>query len=225
MISVYESLFLMYLFLLCRRTSLGFTRALIKANPKRAMLLSSKIDEQKAQVLNCNEEGLRDAALILNAGGLVAFPTETVYGLGANALNAESVKNIFLAKKRPANDPLIVHILSKDNIYDLFDFSELKPEIVGKSRAQVVCELLMDAFWPGPLTVIFKAKAAVPPEVTSGTGFVGLRSPRHLVARKLLEASNLPVAAPSANRFGHVSPTSPVRLFIRSHRPLLSSCC
>jgi tRNA threonylcarbamoyl adenosine modification protein (Sua5/YciO/YrdC/YwlC family) len=178
------------------------------------MLLSSKIDEQKAQVLNCNEEGLRDAALILNAGGLVAFPTETVYGLGANALNAESVKNIFLAKKRPANDPLIVHILSKDNIYDLFDFSGLKPEINGKSRAQVVCELLMDAFWPGPLTVIFKAKSAVPLEVTSGTGFVGLRSPRHLVARKLLEASNLPVAAPSANRFGHVSPTSPVSSFL-----------
>ena len=160
----------------------------------------------RAQQLDCDAAGVRRAAEILKAGGLVAFPTETVYGLGANALNDASVKQIFAAKKRPATDPLIVHVLSKDDIYPLFAFDG--PTTGGKGKAQVVCEVLMDAFWPGPLTVIFKAQAVVPLSVTSGTGFVGLRSPRHPVARRLLEASGLPVAAPSANRFGHVSPTS-----------------
>ena len=160
----------------------------------------------RAQQLDCDADGIRRAAEVLKAGGLVAFPTETVYGLGANALNDASVKQIFAAKKRPATDPLIVHVMSKDDIYPLFAFESVGSN--GKGKAQVVCELLADAFWPGPLTIIFKAQAVVPLSVTSGTGFVGLRSPRHPVARRLLEACGLPVAAPSANRFGHVSPTS-----------------
>ena len=165
-----------------------------------------------ARQFDCDVDGINQSAAVLKAGGLVAFPTETVYGLGANALNDHSVRQIFAAKKRPATDPLIVHVLSKNDIYPLFEFEN--PSVGAnddgktKTKAQLVCELLVDAFWPGPLTIIFKAKPIVPLSVTSGTGFVGLRSPRHPIARRLLEASGLPVAAPSANRFGHVSPTS-----------------
>lgn len=158
-----------------------------------------------AMLSECDAEGIRSCGATLKAGGLVAFPTETVYGLGANALNDSSVKSIFAAKKRPSTDPLIVHILGKEDIYDLFDFDGTKAET---SKAQLVCEHLAASFWPGPLTIIFKAKANVPMSVTAGTGFVGLRSPKHPIARQLLAAAGLPIAAPSANRFGHVSPTS-----------------
>lgn len=168
-------------------------------------LVTSRI----ATVAECDEEGIRASAVVLKAGGLVAFPTETVYGLGANALNDMSVKSIFAAKKRPSTDPLIVHILSKADIYSLYDFEGLATDPdTGISKAQLLCEFLAETFWPGPLTVIFKAKNTVPLSVTAGSGYVGLRSPRHPIARLLLEASGLPIAAPSANRFGHVSPTS-----------------
>jgi tRNA threonylcarbamoyl adenosine modification protein (Sua5/YciO/YrdC/YwlC family) len=182
----------------------------------KSFLKHKKRTMATSRILECDDRGLEESAVILQSGGLVAFPTETVYGLGANALNESSVQSIFLAKKRPPTDPLIVHVLSRDNIYDLFDFDGLVCDTMGKPKAQVVCELLCDLFWPGPLTIIFKAKPVVPGAVTSGTGFVGLRSPRHAIARKLLQAAKLPVAAPSANRFGHVSPTSPVR----NHEPL-----
>ena len=165
--------------------------------------------ERVAKLAECDEAGIGASAAVLKAGGLVAFPTETVYGLGANALNDLSVKSIFAAKKRPSTDPLIVHILSKADIYSLYDFDGLvtDPDL-GISKAQLLCEFLAETFWPGPLTIIFKAKKTVPLSVTAGSGFVGLRSPRHPIARLLLEASGLPIAAPSANRFGHVSPTS-----------------
>jgi L-threonylcarbamoyladenylate synthase len=158
-----------------------------------------------AKLAECNAEGIRTSGDVLKAGGLVAFPTETVYGLGANALNDLSVKSIFAAKKRPSTDPLIVHILGKGDIYDLYDFEDTK---LGISKAQLVCEHLAESFWPGPLTIIFKARKSVPLSVTAGSGYVGLRSPKHPIARQLLAAAGLPIAAPSANRFGHVSPTS-----------------
>ena len=158
-----------------------------------------------AKLAECNAEGIRTSGDVLKAGGLVAFPTETVYGLGANALNDLSVKSIFAAKKRPSTDPLIVHILGKGDIYDLYDFEDTKLSI---SKAQLVCEHLAESFWPGPLTIIFKARKSVPLSVTAGSGYVGLRSPKHPIARQLLAAAGLPIAAPSANRFGHVSPTS-----------------
>ena len=174
---------------------------------------NKNIRKMIARQFDCDVDGINQSAAVLKAGGLVAFPTETVYGLGANALNDLSVRQIFAAKKRPATDPLIVHVLSKNDIYPLFEFegpsAGADDDGKTKTKAQLVCELLVDAFWPGPLTIIFKAKPIVPLSVTSGTGFVGLRSPRHPIARRLLEASGLPVAAPSANRFGHVSPTSP----------------
>ena len=139
---------------------------------------------------------IEKAAQIIRAGGLVAFPTETVYGLGANALNPIAVAKIFEVKKRPTFDPLIVHIHSYDEIYSLF--------------ASPVCqwvEKLSDAFWPGPLTIVHRKSALVPHIITSGLETVAVRMPAHKTAIALLQAAQCPIAAPSANRFGQISPT------------------
>lgn len=146
-----------------------------------------------------NEQGIVHAAKIIQTGGLVAFPTETVYGLGANALNEEAVKSIFTAKGRPLTDPLIVHIAEPEQSYELVDLSQ---------DEMIVFQLLIARFWPGPLTVIVKSSSKIPLLVTANTGFVGVRCPKHPLAVSLLKASGLPIAAPSANRFGHVSPTT-----------------
>lgn len=139
------------------------------------------------------------AAELLRAGKLVAFATETVYGLGANALSAEAVEGIFAAKQRPAWDPLIVHVASVEEIAQVADV----PEAL---RARV--ESLAAAFWPGPLTMLLPKAEAVPESVTAGRRLVGVRVPAHPAAQALLRAARLPVAAPSANRFGHTSPTT-----------------
>ncbi len=142
------------------------------------------------------EQALARGAEILRSGGTVAFPTETVYGLGANALDPAAVERIFIAKQRPAWDPLIVHIS---------DLAMLERVCAGISaRAQK----LMDAFWPGPLTLLLPRLASLPDAVTAGRALVGVRMPAHPVARALIRASDAPVAAPSANRFGHTSPTT-----------------
>ena len=138
---------------------------------------------------------IQKAAQIIRTGGLVAFPTETVYGLGANAFNSQAVQRIFLAKGRPANDPLIVHIQNK---------TWLDQVIIAQSPQ---AELLVNRFWPGPLTLIFPRKPDIPLNVTAGGEHVAVRAPSHPVAQALLAASGLPIAAPSANRFGHTSPT------------------
>ena len=135
------------------------------------------------------------ASDLLNRGELVAFPTETVYGLGANALNREAVLSIFSAKGRPADNPLIVHIHDRSQLDDLC----MVPPLAG---------CLMDAFWPGPLTMLFVRKPAVPPEVTAGLPTVAIRMPSHPVAAAMLKACGLPVAAPSANSSGRPSPTT-----------------
>jgi L-threonylcarbamoyladenylate synthase len=136
------------------------------------------------------------AAEILRAGGTVAFPTETVYGLGANALDEKAVAKIFAAKERPSWDPLIVHIGER--------------VLLGEVAAKVsdAAERLMDRFWPGPLTLLLPKHPAVPEIVTAGLKKVGVRMPAHPVAHALLMAAGVPVAAPSANRFGHTSATS-----------------
>lgn len=138
---------------------------------------------------------IEQAAEILRAGGTVAFPTETVYGLGANALNAKAVAKIFEAKQRPAWDPLIVHIA------DAAMVSDLALQVPENARR------LMEAFWPGPLTLLLPKSPRVPDIVTAGLPRVGLRMPAHPVAHTLLVAAGIPVAAPSANRFGRTSPT------------------
>jgi L-threonylcarbamoyladenylate synthase len=136
------------------------------------------------------------AAEILRGGGTVAFPTETVYGLGANALDAEAVKKIFAAKERPSWDPLIVHIGDRG--------------MLGTVAAEVSQDAnrLMEAFWPGPLTLLVPKHPRMPAMVTAGLERVGVRMPAHPVAGALLLAAEVPVAAPSANRFGRISPTS-----------------
>ena len=131
----------------------------------------------------------------LRRGGLVAFPTETVYGLGVHALEPSAVRRLFEAKGRPPNDPLIVHVAQFDEVHRLV--SEIPPAAV----------TLAERFWPGPLTLVMRRSASVPPEVTAGLDTVGIRIPSHPVAYALLSASGLPVAAPSANLFSRPSPT------------------
>jgi L-threonylcarbamoyladenylate synthase len=142
------------------------------------------------------QEVLERAARILRGGGLVALPTETVYGLGANALDAAAVERIFAAKRRPAWDPIIVHIA------DVAMLEGLVEQIPEAARR------LMVAFWPGPLTLLLKKTAAVPDAVTAGRPLVGIRMPAHPVALELIRRAGVPVAAPSANVFGRTSPTT-----------------
>jgi L-threonylcarbamoyladenylate synthase len=134
-------------------------------------------------------------AKILQTGGLVAFPTETVYGLGAQALNPQAVRKIFVAKERPDWDPLIVHVR---------DLKMARPLM---KRLLPQFELLTSRFWPGALTLVVEKSTQVPAEVTAGRPTVALRMPWHPVAAALLEAADMPIAAPSANRFGRPSPT------------------
>ncbi|WP_016814642.1 L-threonylcarbamoyladenylate synthase [Salinispora arenicola] len=141
------------------------------------------------------DSGVAEAAAVLRAGGLVAFPTETVYGLGANALDAQAVARIFAAKARPSFDPLITH---------LAEAAELE-KLVGTVSPAVA--VLAERFWPGPLTLIVDRPAAIPPIVTSGLETMAVRVPDHAAARGLIAAAGVPVAAPSANRFGQLSPT------------------
>lgn len=135
------------------------------------------------------------AAAVIRGGGIVAFPTETVYGLGANALDGEASKKIFAAKGRPQDNPLIVHVAD-------FDVSSYVKTIPHKAM------LLMEAFWPGPITIIMKKSDIIPDTVTAGLDSVGIRMPENRVARKLIEASGVPIAAPSANLSGKPSPTT-----------------
>ncbi len=138
---------------------------------------------------------IEGAAVVLRSGGLVAFPTETVYGLGADAFNVEAVKGIFAAKERPSFDPLIVHVAS---LNDLERVAATVPPLALKLAAQ---------FWPGPLTLVLPRHSNVPLAVTAGGETVAVRMPAHPVALTLIKATGRPVAAPSANRFGRLSPT------------------
>ena len=140
------------------------------------------------------------AGEILRAGGVVAIPTETVYGLAARADLAESVLKIFRAKGRPANDPLIVHIA------DVGELDGVASEVPPGAKA------LADAFWPGPLTLVLPKRPCIPPETTSGLETVAVRMPSHPVARAVIRAAGVPLAAPSANPFGRTSPTCAAHL-------------
>jgi L-threonylcarbamoyladenylate synthase len=139
---------------------------------------------------------IAEAAALIRSGELVAFPTETVYGLGANALDENAARKIFTAKGRPASDPLIVHVASADQLPGIA--AEVPP----------LAERLIKHFWPGPLTLLFERTAAIPDAVTAGLSTVAVRMPAHPVALALIEAAQVPIAAPSANRFAHTSPTT-----------------
>ncbi len=138
----------------------------------------------------------REVAAIWRRGGTVAFPTETVYGLGANALDPDAVARIFLAKQRPGWDPLIVHVTDPTML------AQVVAEIPPRARS------LVDAFWPGPLTLLLPRSPEVPDAVTAGRPLIGVRMPAHPVARALIATAGLPIAAPSANSFGRTSPTT-----------------
>jgi L-threonylcarbamoyladenylate synthase len=138
---------------------------------------------------------IADAAAVIRDGGLVAFPTETVYGLGANALDPAAVERIFAAKERPHWDPLIVHVSSREMLHSV------------AASLPAGFDALAERFLPGPLTVLVPRSPAVPDVVTAGRPTVAVRVPAHAVARSLIEQSGVPIAAPSANRFGHPSPT------------------
>lgn len=149
----------------------------------------------ETRVSSADEAVLAEASKLLAEGQLVAFPTETVYGLGANALNAQAVLNIFAAKGRPADNPLIVHIWNRE-------------QLAGICEVPKIAEKLMDAFWPGPLTMLMPRKSTISDAVTAGLSTVAVRMPSHPVAAALLKQCNLPIAAPSANRSGKPSPTT-----------------
>jgi L-threonylcarbamoyladenylate synthase len=159
--------------------------------PYRAETYITNID-----ALNPDPIAMALAGQVIIEGGLVAFPTETVYGLGANAFNAEAVARIFLAKERPANDPLIVHIHEIEQL-----------ELVARDIPELAYTLA-DMFWPGPLTMILKRQLNIPDNVTAAQDTVAVRLPAHPIAQELIRKAGVPIAAPSANRFGRPSPTS-----------------
>lgn len=143
-----------------------------------------------------DNEIVAQATAVFRSGGLVAFPTETVYGLGANALSETAVRRIFTAKGRPANDPIIAHIPTPDAL------PQLATDIPN------IAFQLAEQFWPGPLTLVLPKAAHVPDSLTSGGPTVAIRCPNHHIAQALLRAVGTPIGAPSANRFGHTSPTT-----------------
>lgn len=149
-------------------------------------------------------EDIKRAGEIIAEGGIVAFPTETVYGLGANALDEDAVKKIYKAKGRPSDNPMIVHISKVSDVYDIADVSELTMS----EKAIENLKRCSDAFWPGPLTVVLPRKEIVPLTTTGGLDTVAIRMPSHKTARMLIESSECPIAAPSANLSGKPSPTT-----------------
>ena len=140
-----------------------------------------------------------EATRLLKAGEIVAMPTETVYGLAADALNADALAKVFAAKERPVFDPLIVHLPTKQSLNDVADV----PESIRKTVIQ-----LIERFWPGPLTLILPKKACIPDIVTSGMPTVAVRMSSHPIFKRIVQELGRPLAAPSANRFGSISPTS-----------------
>ncbi|WP_025602348.1 L-threonylcarbamoyladenylate synthase [Burkholderia sp. WSM2230] len=170
--------------------------------PDRQKPVQAGLPPEAADALPVSAAQIEHAAALLDAGGLVAFPTETVYGLGGDAQNPDAVARIYAAKGRPANHPVIVHLAPQGD--PAYWVEHLPQE----------AQRLIDAFWPGPLTLILKRAARIPAAVSGGQDSVGLRCPSHPVAQALLEAFSVlrnghgGVAAPSANRFGHVSPTT-----------------
>lgn len=149
----------------------------------------------KARLHRPTPASLRRLATVLRRGGLVAIPTETVYGLAANALNERACRAIFTAKGRPPNDPLIVHVLDLAHAEQLAEFNDTARRLARR-------------FWPGPLTIVLPKRACVPDVVTSGGPTVALRAPAHPLARRILRLARVPLAAPSANPFSYISPTT-----------------
>ena len=177
-----------YLPLLCLQDNKLRRQGLLRINTRKRHI------NLNTRSLQADHQGILTAAGILSSGGLVAFPTETVYGLGANALDEQAVAGIFTAKGRPMDNPLIVHV---PGLQEALQYAVFTPLGI----------LLARAFWPGPLTLILTRRDVVPSSVSAGLDTLALRAPDHPAAQALLRASGLPIAAPSANRSGRPSPT------------------
>ena len=149
----------------------------------------------KIDIKNIDKNEIKKQAELLKEGKTVIFPTETVYGLGANALDENAVKKIYEAKGRPSDNPLIVHIYDKEEVYNLAKDINEKAEII------------MDKFWPGPITIILNKKDIVPYRTSGGLDTVAIRMPSNPIAREIIEQAGVPIAAPSANISGRPSPT------------------
>lgn len=167
----------------------------------------------KARILSPSSEHLREASRHLHGGGVVGMPTETVYGLAGSAFSVEALAKIFAVKERPTFDPLIVHVgasvLKSGNPIATLSEAGVIDDTLLSEKMRNTAEKLMRAFWPGPLTLVLPRGSRIPDLATSGLRTVGVRLPRHPVALALIEAVGLPLAAPSANRFGRISPTAP----------------
>jgi len=158
------------------------------ASQTKASMVARRVT--RAQLVECGDR--------LRRGDLVAFPTETVYGLGCHALDPSAVQKVFEAKERPLTDPLIVHVAQTQDALKLW---------VPHDESIRILQILCDEFWPGPLTLVAPAAPQVPSIIMADTGFVACRCPMHPLAQSLLQEARVPIAAPSANKFGHVSPT------------------
>ena len=147
------------------------------------------------KTLHLDETNLTQAAKILSSGGIVAIPTETVYGLAGNAFDPQAIKKIFIAKGRPSDNPLIVHISDIEEVYNVVSYFPQK------------AKKLAEKFWPGPLTMILPKNKNIPDEVTAGMDSVAVRFPSNKIAREIIKKSGVPLVAPSANLSGRPSPT------------------
>lgn len=161
--------------------------------------------KQKAKLVAANPRSLTECGSRLRMGHLVSFPTETVYGLGCHALDPVAVQRVFDAKERPLSDPLIVHVVEAEQALELWDASSSNDK--SQHLEKQALRVLTTTFFPGPLTIVARAKPSVPQIIMANTGYVACRSPSHPIARALISYAACPIAAPSANKFGHVSPT------------------
>jgi tRNA threonylcarbamoyl adenosine modification protein (Sua5/YciO/YrdC/YwlC family) len=176
------------------------------------ILLSLK--KMSTRILKYSPDSLQECSKLIAQGKLVGMPTETVYGLGANALDAEACKSIFTTKGRPLTDPLIVHVCSVDQALSLIDQKQ-----ENATNILDLFQVLATQFWPGPLTIVVKANLDIIPSlITAETGFVGLGMPSNPIALELIRESKLPIAAPSANKFGHVSPSKAEHVYNDFHK-------
>jgi tRNA threonylcarbamoyl adenosine modification protein (Sua5/YciO/YrdC/YwlC family) len=162
-------------------------------------------DEIQAKIFEATEENIKLCAEYINQGKIIGMPTETVYGLAANAFDIEAVKNIFIYKGRPLSDPLIVHVTSIEMANDLIDIDE---------DTKYLFTLLANKYWPGPLTLVLKGNFnKISRTLTANTDYIGIRFPNNKIAQDLINASNCPLAAPSANKFCHISPVNPIHVY------------
>jgi len=157
-----------------------------------------------AKIIDDSTESLVHCVKNLKSGFLVAFPTETVYGLGALISDDSAVESVFIAKKRPKTDPLIVHIADTQKCSELMNLNDSQEKIF---------KILSESFWPGPLTLVVPRSKKISALITAGSDYVGIRIPSHKIARKFLHLCGRPIVAPSANTFGHVSPTTAQHVF------------